>query len=303
MASVESARLKTESRTRWLLISPAMLVVIIGAIAPLLVIVIYSFLTPGPTGGVNFAPSFDAWTRVLFDRDLFDDTLTLSGTNLEILLRSVVLSLATTFLCLLVGFPTAYFIATRNPLNREVWLLLVTVPFWTNLLIRTFAIQDLIRNEGIINTLLLKAGLISEPIQMLFTNFAICLGLVYVYLPLMILPVYASLERLDRNLLEAASDLYARPFKVLWEIIVPLAQPGIVGGSILVFIPAIGTYVTPILLGGGRNLMIGNYIELQFGQGRDWPFGSALSLTLMGIVMVALLVYIRHGDTRGHEHG
>lgn len=303
MASLESARLKTESRRRWLLISPAMLVVIIGAIAPLLVIVIYSFLTPGPTGGVNFTPSLEAWTHVLFDRDLFDDTLTLSGTNLEIMLRSLLLSLATTFLCLIVGFPTAYFIATRNPLNREVWLLLVTVPFWTNLLIRTFAIQDLIRNEGIINTLLLKAGLISEPLQMLFTNFAICLGLVYVYLPLMILPVYASLERLDRNLLEAACDLYARPFKVLWEIIVPLAQPGIVAGSILVFIPAIGTYVTPILLGGGRKLMIGNYIELQFGQGRDWPFGSALSLTLMGIVMVALLAYIRHGDTRGHEHG
>jgi spermidine/putrescine transport system permease protein len=248
-------------------------------------------------------PSFDAWTRVLFDRDVFDYTLTLSGTNLEILLRSFTLSLATTLLCLLVGFPTAYFIATRNPLNREVWLLLVTVPFWTNLLIRTFAIQDLIRDEGIINTLLLKAGLISEPIQMLFTNFAICLGLVYVYLPLMILPVYASLERLDRNLLEAASDLYARPFKVLWEVIVPLSKPGIIAGSILVFIPSIGTYVTPILLGGGRNLMIGNYIELQFGQGRDWPFGSALSLTLMGIVMVALLIYIRHGDTRGHEHG
>lgn len=303
MASLEAERFKTEGRKRWLLISPAMLVVIVGAIAPLLVIVAYSFLTPGPTGGVNFTPSFDAWTRVLFDRDLFDDTLTLSGTNLEILLRSLLLSLATTLLCLLVGFPTAYFIATRNPLNREVWLLLVTVPFWTNLLIRTFAIQDLIRNEGIINTLLLKAGLISQPLQMLFTNFAICLGLVYVYLPLMILPVYASLERLDRNLLEAASDLYARPFKVLWEVIVPLAQPGIVAGSILVFIPAIGTYVTPILLGGGRNLMIGNYIELQFGQGRDWPFGSALSLTLMGIVMVALLVYIRHGDTHGHEHG
>lgn len=195
MASLEFARLKTESRTRWLLISPALLVVIIGAIAPLLVIVIYSFLTPGPTGGVNFTPSFEAWTRVLFDRDLFDDTVTLSGTNLEILLRSLLLSLVTTLLCLLAGFPTAYFIATRNPLNREVWLLLVTVPFWTNLLIRTFAIQDLIRNEGIINTLLLKAGLISEPIQMLFTNFAICLGLVYVYLPLMILPVYASLER------------------------------------------------------------------------------------------------------------
>ncbi|MDZ5454566.1 ABC transporter permease [Labrys sp. ZIDIC5] len=223
------------------MISPAVLVVMIGAIAPLLVIVTYSCLTPGSTGGVNFTPSFDAWTRVLFDRDVFDDTLTLSGTNLTIVLRSLLLSLATTVLCLLLGFPTAYFIATRNPLNREVWLLLVTVPFWTNLLIRTFAIQDLIRNEGIINTLLIKAGFISEPIQMLFTNFAICLGLVYVYLPLMILPVYASLERQDRSLLEAASDLYARPFNVLREIIVPLARPGIIAGSILVFIPAIGT--------------------------------------------------------------
>lgn len=302
MSSVELERARAEHRTRWLLLSPALLIVILVAIAPMLVIVTYSFLKSGSMGGISFELSLDGWTRVLFDRDIFDDTLTLSSTNIAILMRSLLLSLATTVLCLLAGFPTAYFIATRRPSNRDVWLLLITIPFWTNLLIRTFAIQDLIRNEGIINTILLKVGLISAPIQMLFTDFAVCLGLVYVYLPLMILPVYASLERLDRNFLEAASDLYARPFRVLWEIIIPLARPGIIAGAILVFIPAIGTYVTPIMLGGGRNLMIGNYIELQFGQGHDWPFGSALSLTLMAIVMVALLIYVRHGDTQGHEH-
>jgi spermidine/putrescine transport system permease protein len=302
MSGIELARARTERRIRWLLISPALVIVILGAIAPLVVILVYSFLAPGMTGGVSWKFSFDGWIQVLFDRDIFDRTLTLSATNIAILVRSLILSLATTLLCLVVGFPTAYFIATRNQINRDVWLLLVTVPFWTNLLIRTFAIQDLIRNEGIINTILLKTGLISAPIQMLFTNFAIFLGLVYVYLPLMILPLYASLERLDRSFLEAATDLYARPSKVLWEVIIPLAKPGIIAGSILVFIPAIGTYVTPILLGGGRNLMIGNYIELQFGQGHDWPFGSALSLTLMAIVMVALLVYIRHGETEEPGH-
>jgi spermidine/putrescine transport system permease protein len=204
--------------------------------------------------------------------------------------------MATTLLALLFGFPTAYFIATRPRETREIWMLLVTIPFWTNLLIRTFAIQQVIRNEGVINLLLLKIGLISEPIRMIYTDFALLVGMLYVFFPLMVLPLYASLEKLNFSLVEAGYDLYATPFHVLRNVIIPAVRPGIVAGSILVFVPALGAYVTPRLLGGGTNLMIGNFIELQFGQGRNWPLGSALSITLLIIVSVALVIYVRAAD-------
>ena len=167
-------------------------------------------------------------------------------------------------------------------------MLLIIIPFWTNLLIRTFAILELIRNEGTVNTLLIAFGVVDEPIQMLFSEFSIILGMVYVYLPLMVLPVYASMERMDFNLVEAGYDLYATRFKVLRRVILPLVKPGVIAGSILVFVPSLGAYVTPRVMGGGNQLMIGNLIELQFGQGRNWPLGAALSITLLAIVMVAL---------------
>ena len=207
-------------------------------------------------------------------------------------------------LTLLIGFPTAYFIATRAERWRPVFLFLVTIPFWTNLLIRTFAIMEVIRNEGVVNTLLINLGVISTPIQMLFTDFAIMLGMVYVYLPLMVLPLYASMERLDFRLVEAGYDLYATRMGVLRRIIVPMVKPGIIAGSILVFVPSLGAYVTPRVLGGGKNMMLGNLIELQFGQGRNWPLGAALSITLLVIVMVALLFYVRNASKSGvKSHG
>jgi spermidine/putrescine transport system permease protein len=207
-------------------------------------------------------------------------------------------------LCLIVGFPTAYFIATRSARTRDIWMLLIMIPFWTNLLIRTFAIMELIRNEGTVNTILMGLGVIDEPIQMLFTEFAILIGMTYVYLPLMILPIYASMERLDFNLVEAGYDLYATRWRVLRKVIFPLVKPGVVAGSILVFVPCLGAYVTPRVLGGGKQLMLGNLIELQFGQLRNWPLGAALSLTLLAIVMVALIFYVRAvgKEEAGHGH-
>ena len=264
---------------------------------------IYSFLAPGPYGDVKWQFSTDAWVSVLFERDIFDDTLSIADAHLTIFLRSVKLALGTTLLTLLFGFPTAYFIATRPERMREIWLFLITIPFWTNLLIRTFAVLEIIRNEGVVNSLLLDLGLIERPIQMLFTDFAIMVGMVYVYLPLMVLPLYASMEKLDFRLVEAGYDLYATRFKVLRRIIFPLVKPGVIAGSILVFIPALGAYVTPSVLGGGKNLMLGNLIELQFGQGRNWPLGAALSITLMAIVMVALLAYVRNAGSSEVRHG
>lgn len=290
-------------RKRWLLALPALLIILVAATGPLLIVLLYSFLAPGPYGDVQWLPSFDGWVGVFMEKDIFDGTFSLASAHISIFMRSVMLSLVTTILTLLVGFPTAYFIATRPEKTRELWLFMITIPFWTNLLIRTFAILEVIRNEGLINGLLLKSGLIAKPIQMLFTDGAILTGMVYVYLPLMVLPLYASMEKLDFRLVEAGYDLYATPFRVLRKIIIPLVKPGIIAGSILVFIPALGAYVTPSILGGGKNMMLGNLIELQFGQGRNWPLGSALSITLMLIVMVALLVYVRNAGSQGSRHG
>jgi len=201
--------------------------------------------------------------------------------------------------CLILGFPTAYFIATRPVTQRDGWMLLITIPFWTNLLIRTFAIMGLIRNEGMVNGFLQWLGIINQPIQMMFTDFAILLGMVYVYLPLMVLPLYASMERLNFSLIEAAYDLYATPRRVLRRVIIPAVKPGIIAGSILVFVPSLGAYVIPRILGGGTQLMVGNLIELQFGQARNWPLGAALSITLLVMVTAALIVYVRASANEG----
>ena len=289
-------------RGRWLLSTPALLIIFFAAVGPLFIMLAYSFMAKGDYGDVKFGQfSLDGWFSVFLQRDIFDDTISLADANLTIFWRSVRLSLETTVVAFLLGFPTAYFIATRPPEKREVWLFLVTIPFWTNLLIRTFAMQEVIRNEGIINTTLLALGLIKQPIQIMFTDTAILFGMVYVYLPLMVLPLYASMEKLDFRLVEAGYDLYAGRFQVLRRIIMPLVMPGVVAGSILVFIPSLGAYVTPRVLGGGKNMMLGNLIELQFGQGRNWPLGAAISITLMAIVMTALLVYVRSTTRAGAD--
>ncbi|TGQ55962.1 ABC transporter permease [Mesorhizobium sp. M1C.F.Ca.ET.193.01.1.1] len=306
MASASQIAEKAERddiRSRWLLSALALLIVLLAAVGPLLIVVVYSFLTPGNYGDVKWQFSTDAWVGVLFERDVFDDTLSIAGAHLSILWRSASLSVLTTILTVIFGFPTAYFIATRPEHRREIWLFLITIPFWTNLLIRTFAMQEVLRNDGIINSALQLLRVTDHPVQFLYTNVAVLLGMVYVFLPLMVLPLYASMEKIDFRLVEAGYDLYATRFQVLRHIIIPLVTPGIVAGSILVFIPSLGAYVTPRVLGGGTNLMIGNLIELQFGQGRNWPLGAALSIALMAIVMVALLVYVRNTSRPNGGHG
>jgi spermidine/putrescine transport system permease protein len=271
-----------------------LIVLFCAASGPLLIVLVYSFLSSGEYGGITWKFSTDAWFNVVLVRDIFDDTLRLADAHLRILWRSVKLSFFTTLTTLSFGFPTAYFIATRPRKTRNIWLFLITIPFWTNLLIRTFAILEMIRNRGLINVILQNLGIIEMPIRMIFTDFAIMVGMTYVYLPLMVLPLYASMERLDFNLVEAAYDLYATRIKVLRRVIIPLVKPGIVAGSILVFIPSLGAFVTPRILGGGKKMMLGNLIELQFGAGRNWPLGAALSITLLCLVMVALLIYVRN---------
>lgn len=279
---------------KWLLCAPALTVLVVAASGPLLIVLVYSFLTPGNMGGVTWQFSTDAWFRVFLRRDIFEpDVVTWNDAHLAIFWRSVWLSFQTTVICALLGFPTAWFIATRPPTSRTFWLFLITIPFWTNLLIRTFAIQEMIRNNGTINTVLMWTGIIDSPIQIMFTEFAVLMGMAYVFLPLMVLPLYAAMEKMDFRLVEAAYDLYASRPRVLWHVILPQVKPGFVAGSILVFIPAIGAYVTPRVLGGGRTMMLGNLIALQFGQGRNWPLGAALAMLLLIIVVGALVFYLR----------
>ncbi|HEX6118928.1 MAG TPA: ABC transporter permease [Dongiaceae bacterium] len=293
--AAEAAERK-DLRNRWYLMAPSLVIIMLAAVGPLFIMAVYSVLAKGDYGGVTGSFSTDAWFSVVLERDIFDDTLSFADAHMIILWRSVTLAGYTTILTLIFGFPTAYFITTRPERQRDIWLFLVTIPFWTNLLIRTFAIQELIRRDGIFNNVFQWLHIIDQPIQMLDTDFAIAIGMVYVYLPLMVLPIYASMEKLDFRMIEAGYDLYAGRFAVLRRIIIPLVKPGVIAGSILVFIPAIGAYVTPALLGGGRNMMVSNLISLQFGQGRNWPLGAALSITLMAIVMAALLIYVRNAS-------
>jgi len=302
MSANEQRQIAASARAGWLLSLPALILLGVAASGPLLIVLVYSFLEAGQYGNVEWRFSLDGWLGTLFSRDIFDGTLQLADAHLTILWRSVKLSLQTTFFTFLVGFPTAWFIATRPPRARAAWLFLITIPFWTNLLIRTFAINEIIRNEGLLNRILLGTGIRTETLVIIYSDFAVFVGMTYVYLPLMVLPLFAAIDRFDMRLLEAGYDLYATRWQVLRRVILPIVKPGIVAGSILVFVPSLGAYVTPRILGGGKNMMIGNFIELQFGQGRNWPLGAALSVILLVIVTVALLVYVRTSN-RGSAHG
>lgn len=303
MSAAEERLARQSARNGWLLSAPALFLLMVAAIGPLGIIFVYSFLTPGQYGNVVWEFSLDGWTSILFTRDIFDGTMGLSDAHLTIFWRSVKLSIMTTVVAFALGFPTAWFIATRPAKQRALWLFLITIPFWTNLLIRTFAIMEVIRAEGVLNTVLLWTGIIERPLAIIYTDVAVLIGMAYVYLPLMVLPLFAAIDRFDMRLLEAGYDLYASRWQVLRRVILPIVKPGIVAGSILVFVPSLGAYVTPRVLGGGKNMMIGNFIELQFLAGRNWPLGAALSVTLLLIVTAALLVYVRAANRGSNPHG
>ena len=284
---------KRLTKVRMLLLSPALLIIVCFLIVPICIIVVYSFLTPGTYGGVIWKFSTESYIQFLFERDIFDDTLVFSSAYLQIYFRSFVQALVATIACFLIGFPTAYYIATLPERKKYMWVLLITVPYWINLLIRTIAMLFLVRNEGPLNHALLFIGVVDEPVKIAYTNVGVGIGLIYTYLPFMVLPLYAAIERFDFRLVEAAYDLYAMRWTILRKIILPLAMPGVVAGSLLVFIPSLGAFIAPDLLGGGKNLMIGNLIALQFQGSRNWPFGSAAAVILMTVVLGALMIYVR----------
>ncbi len=270
---------------------PAVLLICLFVVLPLCLIAIFSFLKPGTYGGVEWVFSAGSYVQFLFEQDFLTENLVFSANYLSIFFNSFVLAITATVLCLIIGFPTAYFIATRPERTRNIWLFAITVPYWVNLLIRTVAMLFIIRDQGPINSILIATGLISEPIRFAYTNFAIGLGLFYSYLPFMVLPIYAAIERLDFSLVEAAHDLYATRRSTLWNIIIPVVKPGIIAGCLLVFIPSLGSFIAPDILGGGKNLMIGNLIALQFQGSRNWPFGAAVAVILLTLVLSILLFF------------
>jgi spermidine/putrescine transport system permease protein len=240
---------------------------------PLLLVVAYMFATRGRFGGVEWVFSLDNFERAL-------DPL-----YLDVLWRSIALALLATVIAFAIGYPTAYAITKLPRRWRTVALVLVVVPFWTNLLIRMYAWIVLLNTQGFLNDLLVGAGLIEERIGLLYTPGAVVVGLVYSYLPLMILPLYAAIERVDPELLEASSNLGASRFRTFWSVLLPLTLPGAITGAILVFVPSLGNFVVPEILGGGKTIMVGNLIRDQFLKAQDWPFGSVLAM----VVVVALL--------------
>src|SRR5918912_1472279 len=251
-------------------------------LALLLLILSYSFGKSGIYGGItlgfypgNYLKGFDPL-------------------NLEIILRTLMIAVLNTLLCLLIGYPLAYFIAFKGGRHKNTRILLVMIPFWTSLLLRAYAwVVILGGDNGIANRILQFLHLTDHPLTLIFTPQAVMMGMVYSYLPFMILPLYAALEKFDVRLKEAAQDLGASRWHTFWRITFPLSMPGVIAGSILVFIPSAGEFVIPNLLGGSRTVMTGNLIQQQFLQARDWAFGSALSVMLAGLLVGAIIFYVR----------
>jgi spermidine/putrescine transport system permease protein len=270
-------------RLRAIFLAPTAALMGVTMLAPLAIICIYSFLSRGAYGGVERPLTFENYARLW---DL------LYGV---ILWRSLWIAGVSTALCLALGFPLALFIA-RSGAKKNLYLSLVILPFWTSFLIRTYAWMFLLRDTGLINTFLQAVGVIHQPLPMLYNDGAVILGLIYGYLPFMVLPLYATLERMDPSLAEASADLGARPLETLFRVTLPLCAPGIRAGAILVFVPCLGTYLTSDLLGGSKTILIGNLVQNQFTNARDWPFGAALSLALMAAAMALLLAARRQGE-------
>ena len=266
----------------WLVLAIPTLFIIIFFMIPLLIVFVYTFLERGKYGGVEWVFTLENLRRV-FDPLYF-----------KVFIRSFYIAILTTLITLVLGYPLAYYIANSPRSRRSALVFALMIPFWTNFLVRTYAWLTLLRTHtGLINVTLKQWGLIEKPLPLFGNDFAIILGLIYGWLPVMVLPIYAALDRLDKSLLEAARDLYASNYKAFRKVTWPLSIPGVVAGSMLVFIPSLGAFVTPAILGGGKSVMIGNIISNQFLAAHDWPFGSALSMVMMIAMLIATLIYFR----------
>ena len=273
-------------RAAWLA-APAIVWLLVFFLLPLVFVAVSSVMSRG-TGGAPVAP---------FTLEHYVRTVTVFR---PVLAQTLSFATITTVICLLLGYPLAYYVAgRRDPRVRLALLFLVLLPFWTNFLVRTYALITLLQREGPINTLLVRWGIVDEAVRLLYTDAAVVVGMVYGFLPFMVLPIYASVERLQRRYVEAAHDLGANDWHMFWRVVLPLTLPGVVAGSMLVFIPAVGAFVTPDLMGGTQGLMIGNLVQRQFGGRGNLPLGSAVSMVLLVAVFVSVVVYARWGTREG----
>ncbi len=279
---LEAAAERAESRRGFLLAVPGWVYLIIFFAIPLAIVLVFSFASRSATGQTLLQDwNLDSYQRLA------------SSLVVEVVFRSLWLAAASTVICLLLGYPFAYYIATRGPTMRNVLLVLVLIPFWSNFLVRTYAWRVLLGSEGPVSQLSQLLGL--GETRVLFTTTAVLVGLVYGYLPFMVLPLYAAIERIDWSLVEAGRDLYASGWDAFRRITWPLSRPGVIAGSVLVFIPALGAYVTPEILGGARTTLLGSFVVSQFLAARNWPFGSALSVAILAVMLGATMVYFRTG--------
>jgi len=269
------------------LLSPSVFWLILFFVAPLLIVLVVSFSRRSLLGVVDYTFTPDNYIRA-FTTPIY----------LKILWKSCWLAVWNTALCLVIAYPFAFFIARQTPRRQNILIFLVMVPFWTNFLIRTYALIFILRDSGLINTALIGLGIIDKPLEIMFTQTAVMIGMLYGYLPFAVLPLYASIEQLDFNYVQAAQDLGANGVQVFWRVILPLTMPGVVAAAIITFIPTLGAYVTPDLMGGGNTFLIGNLLQQQFMTVRDWPFGSALGAILMVIVLAATMLHLRSGGGR-----
>ena len=296
---------ENKSRNIVLGLTPLWLVIGIFMIGPLLIMAGVSVMEPNVYGGVYFKFDLSGYRQILFDTNLFDE-MEFNPAYVIIILRSFVLAVSATIISLIIGFPAAYFISRQHDNVKNILIFLVTIPFWTNLLVRTFAWIIILGKGGVIESSFSFFGLLTEDesLNLMYTNFAILIGLVYSYLPLMVLPIFSSLEKLDVRLLEAASDLYSSRMEIIRRVIIPLTLPGIIGGSILVFVPCLGAFIAPDLLGGGKKLLLGSLIQFQFSTARNWPFGAAVAMFLLSLVVIVLVINARinskHEDLQKH---
>ncbi len=279
---LDVANERNRQRQGLLMALPAYIYLIVFFALPLIIVIVYSFATRNRFGGTDLS----GWNLDSYER-LGDEIVR------TILFRSIGLALLTTVICLVVAYPFAYFLATRKPLVRNIMLVLVMIPFWSNFLVRNYAWRVLLGNDGPVSRLTELIGL--GETRILFTPTAVVLGLVYGFLPFMILPLYAAIERMDWSLLEASRDLGATGVQTFQKVTLPLSMPGVIAGSILVFIPSLGAYVTPEILGGAKTTLLGSFIVTQFLEARNWPVGAATSTVLMAIMLAATLVYFRKG--------
>ncbi len=278
----EAAAARQESRRGFLMALPAYAYLVLFFAVPLIIVIVYSFATRNRFGGTDLSGwNLDSYAKL--------------GEPIvrDILFRSVWLALLTTIICLVIAYPFAYFLSTRSPAIRNVMLVFVMIPFWTNFLVRNYAWRVILGNDGPFTRTTEALGLGEQ--ELLFSQTAVVLGLVYGYLPFMILPLYAAVERIDHGLLEASRDLYASGYQSFRRVLLPLSMPGVIAGSILVFVPSLGAYVTPEILGGAKTTLLGSYIVTQFLTARNWPFGASLSFVLMAIMLVTTIIYFRKG--------